>query len=174
MTVRKASILALLAALSIPGYALTVGIAPAEAKDRAPPPEGLGSPMSYLVSGCLGVLFEAGHIATEASVSRVARESWGPADYGLAEAREGRVDYLIAIYVEWSQSSIHKDAALPASIAYRLVRVRDGRILSESSLGGPGDSEGTSTHEARTASQAGASVARPIVQLLSTLAMGGE
>jgi hypothetical protein len=174
-TIRKAFILAtLLATLAISGHALTIGVSPAEGMDRAPAPEGLGSPMGYLVSGCLSALFDSGYVATDAAVSRTSRGSWGPSSYGLAEAREGQVDYLIAFFVEWAQSSYHKEAALPATITYRLVRTRDGTSISEGSFLGPEDSEATSSHEARSASLAGISIVEPCVKLLSTLAMGGE
>jgi hypothetical protein len=174
MSLRRLSILVLLASMALSAPALTVGLAPAEGKEYAPPPEGQGSPMGYLVSGCMSALFEAGHIATDAVVSRVARESWGASEYGLPEAREGRVDYMIALYVAWASSAFHNLSSLPASIDYRLVRVLDGKVVAEGSMPGPSDSENASAHEARTASLAGASAVGPCLRMLTALATGGE
>lgn len=173
-TVRKLSILGVLATLALSASALTVGIAPAEGKAYAPPPDGLGSPIEDLVSGSLSALFNAGYIATDGAVSRVTRSEWGPADYGLASAREGMVDFVTALFVDWAPSSFNKEAFLAVSVDYRLVRTLDGRIVAEGSVRGPSDSESSSSHEARSASQAGASAIEPILRRLSTLAMGGE
>jgi hypothetical protein len=122
----------------------------------------------------MDALFEAGHIATDSAVACTPRASWGPADYGLISARDGSVNYVIAVFVEWATSSFHKDILLPLSVDYRLVRVLDGKVLAEGSVNGPSDSENNASHESRTATQAGASVAEPCVRMLSTLAMGGE
>jgi hypothetical protein len=171
---RKLSLFALLAALATGASALTIGIAPAEGKAYAPAPEGIGSPISSLVSGGLAVLFDGGHVATDAGPVRVDRSEWGAPWYGLVEARENLVDYVIALYVAWMDSTFHKNVLLAGSIDYRLVRVRDGKVLVEGSLDGPPDSEDASAHEARTASQAGASAADLCLKKLSALAMGGE
>jgi hypothetical protein len=171
---RKLSILALLASVALSASALTVGIAPAEGGTYAPPPKGRGSPIGYLVSGCMNTLFEAGYIATDRAVSWTSHASWGPADYGLAEANDGSVNYVIAVFVEWASSSFHKDMLLPASVDFRLMRVLDGKVLAEGSVRGPADSETTASHESRTAALAGASATEPCVRMLSTLAMGGE
>jgi hypothetical protein len=130
--------------------------------------------MAYLVSGSMNVLFDAGYIATDAIVAHTPRALWGPVDFGLPAARESSLDYVIALYVEWAPSSFHKEASLPASVDYRLVRILDGKVLAEGSVGGSPDSEAASSHEARTASLAGASAAESCVRKLSTLAMGGE
>jgi hypothetical protein len=174
MSARRLSILVLLASLALSAPALTIGLAPAEGREYAPPPEGQGSPMGYLVSGCMSALFDAGHIATDAAVSRVARESWGASEYGLAQAREGRVDYVIALYVTWVGSAFHNLISLPASIDYKLVRILDGKVMAEGSLPGPSDSENASSHEARTASLAGAAAVGPSLSMLAALARGGE
>ena len=174
LPVRKLSILALMALLAFSASALTIGIAPAEGKLYAPPPDGTGSPIGFLITGCMNSLFEAGYIATDAVVSRTPRGSWGSADYSLAEARDGSVDYMIAFFVEWVASSFHKDAMMPASVDYRLVRVVDGKVLAEGLVPGPTDSADASSHESRTASQVGNSTAESCLKMLSTLAMGGE
>jgi hypothetical protein len=173
-TLRRLPLLTLLAALAASASALTVSIAPAEGKAYAPLPEGIGSPMASLVSGGLGALFEAGQIATDAGPVRVARSEWGAAWYALAEARENLVDYVIALYVNWATSTYHRTALLAGSIDYRLVRVLDGKVLSEGTILGPPDSEDASAHEAGTAYRAGASAADVCLKTLTALAMGGE
>lgn len=171
---RKLTILTLLAGLASGAYGLTVCVAPAQEKAFGPVPDGAGAPVGYLVDGCMTALFDAGHVATDESPALVARGDWGDRDYGLAGAREGLVDYVIALFVEWAPSSIHKDAILPVSVDYRLVRVRDGRVLAEGSVPGNADSEDASAHAARTASQAGASACAACIVKLTALAMGGE
>ncbi len=174
LPVRKLSILALMASLAFSASALTIGIAPAEGKLHAPPTDGASSPIGFIVAGCMNSLFESGFIATDAAVSRTSRDSWGFADYGLAEARDGSVDYMIALFVEWDASSFHKGALMPTSVNYRLVRVVDGKVLTEGLVHGPTDSVDASSHESRTAAQAGTSAAEPCIRMLSTLAKGGE
>ncbi len=174
LPVRKLSILVLMASLAFSASALTIGIAPAEGKPHAPPPVGTLSPIGFLIVGCMNSLFDSGYIATDGAVSRTSRDSWGIADYGLAEARDGSVDYMIAFFVEWEASSFHKAAMLPVSVDYRLVRVLDGKVLAEGLVPGPADSVDASSHESRTASRTGTSTAEPCIRILSTLAKGGE
>src|SRR5208337_3016884 len=153
--VRRLSLVALFACLATCACALTVCVAPSEGEAYAPGPDGVGSPMGYLVSGSMSGLFDAGYVATNESTARVPRGEWGPRDYGLTGAKEGSVDFVVALYVAWAPSSIHKDVLLPASVEYRLVRVRDGKVLVGGSVPGSADSEDASTHEGRTASRAG-------------------
>lgn len=171
---RKLSILVLFAGMASGAYGLTVSVAPAQEKAFGPAPDGAGAPVGYLVDGCMSVLFDAGHVATNEDASLVAHGDWGERDYGLAGAKEGLVDYVIALFVEWAPSSIHKDAILPVSVDYRLVRVRDGKVLAEGSVPGSADSEDASAHATRTASRAGAQAGSACIQKLTALAMGGE
>ena len=171
---RKLSILALFAVTAFSASALTVAVAPAEERNDASAQGGKESPIRYLVSGCLNSLFDAGFIATDSGVSRVQRDSWWLADYGLADARDGLVDYVIAVFVEWAPSSFHKGTALPVSVDFRLVRVFDGKVLAEGSVSGPPDSENAASQESKTASQAGAAATESCMKLLSTLVKGGE
>jgi hypothetical protein len=172
-TVRKAALLALLASMAYTSAAMTVSVVPAEGKDYAPPPDGSGSPMGYLVSGCMNPLFDSGWVVTDAEVFRGPRSAWSPG-YALEGAREGLVDYVIALYVEWAPSSFHKDALLPADVAYRIVRVADGKVIMEGDVEGVPDSEEASARFDETASRAGARAALACAKMLRTLAMGGE
>jgi hypothetical protein len=174
LLVRRLSILALLLSLASLAPALTVGLAPAEDPSFAQPATGQVSPMGYLVTGGLNALYEAGYIGTDAAVSRRGLDAWGPADYDLAEARAGAVDYVIALYVEWEQSRLHKDSLLASSVRYRLVRARDGALLGEGGVSGPADTEDSSTHAARSASQAGTSAVVACLSELSRLSKGGQ
>jgi hypothetical protein len=174
---RKLALLAFLSSLACSAAALTVSIVPSEGKGYAPPPDGSGSPLRFLVSGCLDRLFDAGYVVTDANADRVSRSDWGLGGVAagiLEEAREGLVDYIIALYVDWMPSTFHKDVLLPASIEYRLVRVADGKVMIDGDTAGSSDSEESSSHFDRTASQAGAKAALPCVEILKALAMGGE
>ena len=181
-SVRKLALLIVLVSLAGASAALTVSVAPAEGKPYAPPPEGSGSPLGYLVSGCLGALFDAGFVVTDDAAFRGPSSDWGISGgvgtgglaLALAGAKEGLVDYVIALYVDWAPSSFHKDVLMPAAIAYSLVRVTDGKVIIRGNMAGIPDSEESSTHFDQAASQAGAQVALPCVKSLRTLAMGGE
>lgn len=183
-TVRKLALMAVLASLAGGALALTVSVVPSEETAYAPPPAGSGSPLGFLVSGCMNRLFDSGYIVTDAEAFREPRSSWlalGAVDSGAAlagialmGAREGFVDYIVALYVDWSASAFRKDTLLPAGIGYSLIRVSDGKILLKGDIAGSPDSEEASAHFERTASQAGAEAALPCVKILETLAMGGE
>jgi hypothetical protein len=170
----KSSMLALLALAAVSASALTVSVAPTEGPAYAPPPDGRGSSLAVLVSGCMGILFDAGYIVTDASAMRTEPNSWGTAQYGLTDAKEGLVDYVIAIYVTWVTSTFDKKVLLPASVEYRLVRVKDAELISEGSVDGLPDSLDAAAHEWRTASLVGAKVAEPCLKALSAIGKGGE
>jgi len=171
---RKTALLALVLSIPLGASALTVSVAPAEGKDYAPPPDGSGSPLSFLVSGCMTVLFDSGWIVTDTDAFRGAREAWNPGTNGIAGAKEGMVDYVVALYVDWAPSAYHKGTLLPAAVAYSVVRVSDGKIIISGEEKGTSDSEEASTHFAEAASAVGARVARACAAPLRTLAMGGE
>jgi len=157
-----------------PALALTIGVAPAEGPSYAPPPDGSGAPIGYLVSGCMDAIFDSGHIATDAPVTLIRREAWGENDYSLTSAREGLVDYVVALYVAWTPSTFHKDVLLPLSVEYRLVRVSNGEVIVEGKVDGIVDSEDASQHERRSASIEGALAAAPCIKMIDALAMGGK
>lgn len=171
---RKLALLVLLAAIALPAAALTVSVAPAEGKEYAPPPDGAGSPLRFLMSGCMDALFDAGWIVTDSAASRVPRSDWGRGAEALAEAREGRVDYMIAIYVDWSPSSFHKGVLLPSAVAYGIVRVKDGKTIIEGEVKGSPDTEETSTHFAEAASRVGAQLAQACAKSLRSFSTGGD
>jgi len=77
MMLRKLALLAFLSSLACSAAALTVSIVPSEGKGYAPPPDGSGSPLRFLVSGCLDRLFDAGYVVTDANADRVSRSDWG-------------------------------------------------------------------------------------------------
>jgi hypothetical protein len=154
--------------------ALTVGIAPAEDSSFASGRDGKNSPMSALVSGCMDQLFESGYIVTDAPVSRPSPEEWGPEDYGLAQAKEGLVDCVIAVFVEWENSSYHASSLLPKAVEYRLLRVKDGKLLGEGKMDGPQDTEKSSVDQDSTASKAGKALMSICIGKISSLSKGGE
>lgn len=168
---RKTALLVLLAAQAAGLFALTVSVAPTEGP--ASPPEGQSSPLRFFVSGCLDALFEAGYVVTDDAADRLDPSAWDAKVPNLALAREGFVDYLILVYVEWGASTFHKSALLPVSISYRILRASDGKVLAAGELPGVPDSEEASQNVERSASLSGRQAAAPFVKLLSTL-MGGE
>jgi hypothetical protein len=173
-TVPKLALLVLLGFIAFPAAALTISVAPSEGEEYAPPPDGSGSPLRSLVSGCMDLLFDSGWIVTDSAATRGPRSAWIRGGDALSEAREGLVDYMIAIYVDWVPSSFHKGILLPATVAYSIVRVSDGKTIIEGEVKGSPDSEETSTHFAEAASQVGTLVAQACVKPLRTLAEGGE
>jgi hypothetical protein len=171
---RKLAFFALFLSLALQAAALTVSVAPAEGKDYAPPPDGTGSPLEFLVSGCMGTFFDSGWIVTDSAAYRGSREAWSPKDYAMAEAKDGMVDFIIALYVAWAPSAFHKGILLPASVAYSIVRVADGKTVVEGEVKGSSDSEDAAAHFDEVASRVGAQVAQACAKPLKTLAVGGE
>jgi hypothetical protein len=172
--VRKLALVALLAAFTAGAFAFTVSVVPAEGEAYAPPPLGLGSPLSFFESGCMDALFESGCVVTDSPPDRLSRSAWEGKVPSLADAKEGFVDYLVLVYIEWNASTYHKDVLLPASIAYRILRVSDGEVVAKGELAGVADSEEASRNFEKSASLAGRSAVAPFINSLSTLVMGGE
>jgi hypothetical protein len=149
---------------------MTVGLAPAESPAFSA--AGRSTPIGFVVSGCMDRLFEAGFIASDASVLASTREAWASGTGDLAEFKEGLADYVVKLYVEWKESSFKKEVLLPSRIGYRLVRVADGKIVAEGSAEGPPDSEDAASHLEKEAAKAGAAIVASCVELLTTLAKG--
>jgi hypothetical protein len=172
--VRKLALVALLAVSAAGAFAFTVSVSPAEGESYVPPPDGSGSPLGFFVSGCMDALFESDCVVTDSAPERLSRSSWEGKNPSLAEAKEGLVDYVILVYVEWKTSTYHTSVLLPASIAYRILRVSDSAVLAAGELEGVPDSEEASRTFMKSASRAGRSAALPFINLLSTLVKGGE
>jgi len=150
--------------------AVTVGLSPAEEGSFGE--LGRETPMRFLVSGCLDRLFDAGFIATDSSVRPSSLAEWGKAEIDESALRDAFVDFDIRLYVEWKESSYKLEALLPSRIAFRLVRVSDGSIVSEGSVDGPPDSEDAAMHHEAEAAKAGAAGIASCIELLRTLAKG--
>jgi hypothetical protein len=171
------NLIALLILLALAGAgaaAQTVSVAPAE--DPALSAEGKESPspMASLVSGCLESLFEAGMIATDARCVPLTRGAWESPSFGLAEAGEGFVDYVVALYASWKPSAYKPGAWLATKVEYRLVRVADGSAIATGSLEGPGDSERSASEAERSAERIGASIGRACAASLGSRSVGGK
>ncbi len=165
---RAAALLLLSASVGL--HALTVGLSPAE--DRSFGELGRATPMGSLVSGCLDRLFDAGFIATDSSVLPSTLAEWRTAAVDESVLKDAFVDFDIRLYVEWKESSFMEEALLPSRIAFRLVRVSDGRVVAEGSVDGPPDSEDAALHQEAEAAKAGAAGIASCVELLRTLAKG--
>jgi hypothetical protein len=168
---RGAAVL-LLALLSASAGAMTVGLDPAE--DPSYALAGRTTPMPYIVSGCMGSLFEAGLIASDSAVSPSSLAEWRSSVGNLAAMREGLEEFALRLYVEWKESSFKKDTLLPSRIVYRLVRVADAKVMAEGTVEGPPDSEDAASHLEKVAAKAGAAGIASCVELLKTLAKGGS
>lgn len=116
------AILALLVASG--GYAKTVAVAPCE--DPALPAPGL---TAALVEGAMDCLFDSGFVATDSSPAALDLAAWRKSEPRLAEAREGRVDYLLEIFVAYAPSAARAKAFLPSALEFVLVRVSDGKKI---------------------------------------------
>lgn len=130
------AILALLVASG--GYAKTVAVAPCEDPALAAP--GL---TSALVEGAMDCLFDSGFVATDASPAFLDLSSWRKGEPNLAEAREGRVDYILEIFVAYAPSACSAKAILPSGLEFSLVRVSDGKRIFSGESALPPDSPET-------------------------------
>jgi hypothetical protein len=167
--------LASLAAIFPAGAAaFTISVAPAQ--DPAYPAEGEENPtpIGALVSGCLDVFFDAGMIATDARSERIPREEWQAPSFGLGAARDGLVEYSLALYPAWKPSVYRKGAWLLSFVEYRLVRVSDGTVVSVGALEGLKDSEKVAREVDRSVSSIGASVASTCIEVLDSRLVGGK
>jgi hypothetical protein len=120
------------------GYAKTVAVAPCE--DPALPAPGL---TSELVEGAMDCLFDSGFVATDASAAFLDLSAWRKSEPRLAEAREGRVDYILEIYVAYAASAAGAKAILPSALEFFLVRVSDGKRIFSGESALPPDSPET-------------------------------
>jgi hypothetical protein len=170
--VRKIAFFALAFAQAASAFAFTVSVSPAESGNFAPDGPDQASPMNAFVSGCMDALFESGSVVTDTAIERLDRAQWEGEKPDLREAKEGYVDYMIRVYVDWKASTFHKDALLPAAVSYRILRVSDGAVLGSGELAGIADSEESSKNAERSASLSGKQAVAPFVALLSTLSGG--
>jgi hypothetical protein len=136
--------------------AQTISIAPGEAPSL---PASSAAPWKALVSACMNRLFNAGMIATDAVPFVGDRARWEAPGFGVAEAREGYVDYLIAVWAEWKLSAFKKGTLLPAKIEYRVVEVATGAGIGSGSYDGPADSIEAAGRAEAIAASMGASIA---------------
>jgi hypothetical protein len=119
-------------------YAKTVAVAPCEDPALAAP-----DLTSALVEGAMDGLFDAGLVATDAPTSALGLAAWQKGLPNLAEAKEGRVDYILEIFVAYGPSTSQSKAVLPVALEYALFRVSDGKRFFTGSLPLPADSPET-------------------------------
>lgn len=84
-----------------------------------------------LLSGCLDHLFASGFIATNETIGRISREDFRSALLGMKSAREGYVDYVALVWIRYAETPSDPPVRFPESLAWRLMRVRDGSALAE-------------------------------------------
>ncbi len=86
--------------------------------------------LAYLIDGCLGELFEAGRIGTNAAARPSSREAFDSLDSDLAE-KDAYVDLVVAILV-----SYEANRAMPRC-SYRVMRPGEKKALSTGAIDGP-------------------------------------
>lgn len=127
-----AFVLCLLLALPLAGMgAQTVEFLCAVSSD-----EGTGEISEALMSGCEDAFFDLGIIATDSRPVALDREAWLDPAFGIAPAREGLVEYLVSIYIEYGSSQAG-GRLLPVVLQYRVIRVEDASVLGEGSVDVP-------------------------------------
>ena len=131
-------------------------------------------PLESLVSGCLDSFFSAGLIATDAHCAFIPRGEWEDPAFGLTEAKEGMVDYIVAMYTEWKPSSFQSGVWLLATVDYRLVRVSSGKVIASGSLKGPVDSDQSAIDTDTLAQSLGLSIGSTCVVALGSRSLGGN
>jgi len=98
--------------------------------------EGTGEISEALMSGCEDAFFDLGIIATDSRPVALDRDAWLDPALGIAAAREGLVEYLVSIYVEYGAVQAGS-RLLPLAIEYRVIRVEDASVLGEGSVDVP-------------------------------------
>ncbi len=155
----------------VPASAMTVALDPVEdpAQTSLAP-----TPYDSLLTGCMEGLFSAGVIATNSAPIKGSRELWSGPLFGLSAARDGYVDYLVAIWTEWRSSAFKKDTWIPGRLDWRLVRVSDGVLVATGSVSGPADSPSAAANNAQGAASVGQALAAACLGSLKPGSNGGH
>ena len=98
--------------------------------------EGTGDISEGLLSGCEDAFFDLGIIATDSRPLVLDRDAWMDPALGIAPAREGLVEYLVSIYIEYGPIQAG-GRLLPVAIQYRVIRVDDASVLGDGSIDVP-------------------------------------
>lgn len=86
-------------------------------------------------AGLLDAFFEAGHIVSNAETKRLEKKGLPSTSVGLAEAREGGAEFIIALSLDYGPGPLSNERTRksPKSIAYRLSD-RAGDILFQAEI----------------------------------------
>lgn len=95
--------------------------------------EGTAEISETMMSGCEDACFDRGIIATDSRPVVLDRDAWLDPSLGLAPAREGLVEYLVSIYIEYAAVQTG-GRLLPVALQYRVIRVEDGSVLGDGSV----------------------------------------
>jgi hypothetical protein len=124
-----------------------------------------------VLEGSLEVLFNSGLIATNESIGRVEKTAFQSAEYGLASARDGLVEYLAIVWIRYSASGEDPIVPVPETVLWRLVRVRDGTVFGKGTAKPPviekADAKITMEDRQRTMAELGKSLANLWLELLA-------
>lgn len=90
-----------------------------------------------VLDGCLDRLFAIGLIATNEAIGRVDKATFQTSAYGVQAARQGFVDYMALVWIRYIPYPGDPTLSMPETVLWRLVRIRDGRVLAEGSVPPP-------------------------------------
>ena len=132
--------------------------------------------LSNCIAGRVANLFNfhGANYVTDAACASLRRADWGGGTEVLGPARDGRVDYVVGIFVAWKPSAFKKDAWIPGSAEYRILRVSDGELAASGRLEGPADSEPVAAAAARNAESFGASLGARCLAVFEARIPGGK
>lgn len=125
-----------------------------------------------IMSGCLDEFFDGGLIATDSRPVVVGREEWldAPLDMGLA--RDGLLQFLVAIYIEYRPADDLGGRLMPVAILYRILRVDDAALLAEGNVEVPQARADTAKKLEALTRALGASLAKSCLPVIMSSRMG--
>jgi hypothetical protein len=164
--------LAFLLVAALPGASQTVEVLCAVSSES-----GTAELSEGVISACLASFFDNGIIATNGRPVALEKEAWRDPGLGIGQAREGLVDYIVSIYIVYVVSDLAGGKPLPASLSFRVLRVKDAALLDEGSIEVPPASAVTAKKPETLVRALGASLAKaclPIIAGASGLRVFGE
>lgn len=87
-----------------------------------------------ILSGCLDLLFQSGIIATNERPRTLSPEAFADSRLGIDSAAAGYVDFLLSFFVSYGPSTAVAGRSVPLSLAWRVQRISDERILDSGSI----------------------------------------
>lgn len=136
------------------------------------PGDGTEEMSEGIMSGCLDAFFDSGIIATDSRPVAVSRDAWLDTGLGMELAREGLLEYLVAIYVEYRPDDDLGGRLMPVALLYRIMRVDDEALLGEGSVEVPQARADTAKKLEAMTRSLGASLAKSCLPVIMSSRMG--